>query len=132
MKTPHKAPLLIGVGALLAGLGWGAPRALGYAIEVHKAFYDMAFGGRPANETVTPPTPDSLAAFRAFVYQRAAKNAEFRRRWPTPASFTPAAFKEFLALNPDKQVVAIDVVPAGRGTDIRTVVRECSVDNDND
>ena len=116
------------IGAVVLGLG----RADGYAIEVHKDFFDLAFGQAAAGRQVTPPTPDGLTAFRRFVYQRARRAPEFRQRWPRFEDFTPAAFKELLALNPGKTVVAIDVVPAGRATDVRTVVREGSVDPDND
>lgn len=128
MRAQHLlAPTL----ALVAALA--AERALGYAIEVHKDFYDLAFGQAAAGKTVAPPGPADLAAFRRFVWERgAATSAEFRRRWPTAASFDEAAFKELLALNPGKSVVGIDRVPADRPTDVRTVVREGSVDPDND
>jgi hypothetical protein len=67
-----------------------------------------------------------------FVYERASKDPAFCKRWPTPQSFDAAAFKQFLGLNPAKQVVGIDHVPSDRPTDVRTVVREGSVDPDND
>lgn len=117
---------------LACGLVAAMPQAHGYAIEVHKDFFDLAFGGTPSTQTVTPPTAASLVEFRKFVYGQAFTNADFRRRWPSEASFDAAAFKTFLQLNPGKTVVAIDVVPAGRATDVRTVVREGSVDPDND
>lgn len=120
------------LGVLGLGLFAATPSAHGYAIEVHKDFFDLAFGGQGSGQTVTPPTASDLEAFRRFFYQRAARNPDFRRRWPSEASFDAAAFKTFLQLNPGKQVVAIDHVPAGRGTDTRTVVREGSVDPDND
>ncbi|HBP23758.1 MAG TPA: hypothetical protein DEA08_39015 [Planctomycetes bacterium] len=120
--------------ALVAGalaLAW-TQRAEGYAIEVHKDFFDLAFDGRPANtRQVTPPDAAALDAFRRFVYQRASRNPAFQRRWPTEASFDATAFKAFLSLNPGKRVVAIDYVPS-RATDVRSVVREGSVDPDND
>ena len=120
--------------ALVAGalaLAW-TQSAEGYAIEVHKDFFDLAFEGRPANtRQVTPPDASALEAFRRFVYQRGASNPAFRRRWPSEASFDAAAFKAFLSLNPAKRVVAIDYVPA-RASDVRSVVREGSVDPDND
>lgn len=121
------AGLVLGL-ALLAS----APAAHGYAIEVHKDFFDLAFGGQGSGQSVTPPTQADLEAFRRFFYARASQNPEFRRRWPSEASFDAAAFKTFLQLNPGKRVVAIDHVPAGRGTDARSVVREGSVDPDND
>lgn len=117
---------------LACGLVAATSPAYGYAIEVHKDFFDLAFSGQTAGQTVTPPTAASLEDFRKFVYRQAFQNADFRRRWPSEASFDSAAFKTFLQLNPGKQVVAIDLVPAGRATDVRTVVREGSVDPDND
>lgn len=119
--------------AFAAAASLGANHAWGYAVEVHKDFYDLAFGDAASGQTVTPPRPDDLAAFRRFVWERAAAlSPEFRRRWPTADAFDAAAFKEFLALNPAKSVVGIDHVPADRPTDVRTVVREGSVDPDND
>lgn len=110
-----------------------ADRAVGYATEVHKDFYDLAFGGATAGQTVTLPAAEDLAAFRRFVWERAAaKSAEVRRRWPTADAFDAAAFKELLALNPGKSVVGIDRVPGDRPGDVRTVVREGSVDPDDD
>lgn len=124
------AATLVAVGAGALSL---APKpAAGYAVEVHKDFFDLAFGGRDAGRQVTPPTAADLEAFRRFVWERGQQNAELRRRWPTFEAFDAAAFKELLQLNPGKQVVAIDHVPSGRGTDVRTVVREGSVDPDND
>ncbi len=132
MRAHRLAAALVAVAAAVV-----ADRAWGYAVEVHKDFYDLAFGhaafGGVAGGTITPPADEDLAAFRRFVWERAAaKSAEFRRRWPTAASFDAAAFKELLALNPGKAVVGIDLVPAARPTDVRTVVREGSVDPDND
>ncbi|MCA8926184.1 MAG: hypothetical protein KDD82_30535 [Planctomycetes bacterium] len=119
--------------ALVATVVFGAHyRASGYAIEVHKDFYDHAYGGRSDSQQVTPATDADLASFRGFLYARAAKHAAFKARWPTPESFDAAAFKEFLALNPAQRVVGIDFVPADRATDRRTVIREGSVDPDND
>jgi hypothetical protein len=116
----------------LAGLLLAPQMAHGYAIEVHKDFFDLAFNAQTASaRRVTPPSQGAINAFRVFVYEHARKNAKFLQRWPTEASFTPAAFKEFLSLNPGKNVVAIDHVPA-RANDVRTVVREGSVDPDND
>lgn len=131
MKSATIRIVSLGALSIAATVAWGH-RADGYAVEVHKDFFDLAFGGQAAGRQVTPPTADGLTAFRLFVYQRARRSAEFRKRWPRFADFTPAAFKEFLALNPGKSVVAIDEVPAGRATDLRTVVREGSVDPDND
>ena len=108
------------------------PVASGYAIEVHKDLWDLAFGDRDAGRQAAPPSADGLVQLRQFVYQHAKGNAAFSSRWPTVASFDAAAFKEFLALNPGKSVVGIDRVPAGRASDVRTVVREGSVDPDND
>lgn len=118
--------------ASLVALGVAlTPDALGYAIEVHKDFYDLSFV-TPTGSPLEAPTTDDLAAFRRFVWERArALNAEFARRWPTPASFDAAAFKALLQLNPSKTVVAIDTVPS-RPRDARSVVREGSVDPDND
>jgi hypothetical protein len=120
-------------GSILAcGLVAFTSPAYGYAIEVHKDFFDLAFGGQASGQTVTPPSAADLDEFRKFVYRQASQNADFRRRWPSEASFDATAFKSFLQLNPGKRVVAIDYVPAGRATDVRTVVREGSVDPDND
>ncbi|RMG17394.1 MAG: hypothetical protein D6731_04090 [Planctomycetota bacterium] len=117
----------------IAAAGLLPPRdASGYAIEVHKDFYDLAFGGRDAGRSVQPPAAEDLVAFRRFVYDRAAAHPDFRKRWPSFERFDAAAFKEFLLLNPGKRVVGIDHVPADRPTDVRTVVREGSVDPDND
>lgn len=129
MSRTRTFALALAAGALALAY---TQRAEGYAIEVHKDFFDLAFDGRPANaRQVTPPDAAALDAFRRFVYQRAANNPAFQRRWPTEASFDAAAFKTFLSLNPGKRIVAIDYVPA-RATDVRSVVREGSVDPDND
>lgn len=109
-----------------AGTAWG------YAIEVHKDFYDLAFAGRDAGRSAQPPTMQELEQLRRFVWERGSRNQAFLRRWPTVQSFDAAAFKELLGLNPGKRVVGFDEVPAARPTDVRTVVREGSVDPDND
>jgi hypothetical protein len=128
----HRATLLLAGLTVAAGLAL-LPRSVdGYAIEVHKDFYDHAFRGQGNDRHTTPPADESLEAFRAFVYERAKGNAEFASRWPTLESFDTAAFKDLLQLNPGKRVVGIDHVPAVRPTDVRTVVREGSVDPDND
>lgn len=120
-------------GAALLASAALTPPAEGYAIEVHKDFWDLAFPQAQATRQIEPASADDLAALRAFVWERAAaRNEAFRRRWPTAASFDAAAFKELLALNPNKSVVGIDRVPADRPHDLRTVVREGSVDPDND
>lgn len=125
-------PSALALSALLLG-ATQAPRAWGYAIEVHKDFWDLAFPADQGTRQVPPPAQDDLAAFRRFVWERGAAQSEaFRRRWPSAESFDAAAFKELLALNPGKTVVGIDVLPAGRPTDLRTVVREGSVDPDHD
>ena len=123
--------LVVGCGLLAAASVWPQP-VDGYAIEVHKDFYDHAFRDSGASRQVTPPAPADLDAFRAFVYERAKGNLELSSRWPTLASFDAAAFKDLLQLNPGKQVVGLDLVPADRPTDARTIVREASVDPDND
>jgi len=107
-------------------------RASGYAVEVHKDFYDHAYGDRHDGQAADLPAPSDLEAFRLFVYERATRHASFKARWPNPADFDTTAFKEFLALNPAQRVVGIDHVPADRPTDVRTVIREGSVDPDND
>lgn len=128
MRAHRLAAAIVAVAAALV-----ADRAWGYAIEVHKDFYDLAFGAANAGRTVTPPAAEDLVAFRRFIWERAAtRSAEFRRRWPTADAFDAAALKELLALNPGKSVVGIDRVPADRPADVRTVVREGSVDPDND
>ncbi len=125
-------PVVVAAAASLVALGVAlAPDADGYAIEVHKDFYDLSFV-TPVGSPLAAPTTDDLAAFRRFVWERARTlNAEFARRWPTPESFDAAAFKSLLQLNPSKTVVAIDAVPS-RPLDVRSVVREGSVDPDND
>jgi hypothetical protein len=85
--------------------------ASGYATQLHKEFYGIAFGNK-LRPVATPSTND-LAQFREFIWEKARKNPAFAARWPTKASFDAAAFKEFLALNPYKNVVGIDTVPAG-------------------
>jgi hypothetical protein len=135
----HTYTLLGGLGlaALAAAAAVTFPQpARGYAIEVHKDFYDHAFlgsaGTSASGRSVAAPTQADLEAFRRFVYERSASNQSFRARYPSFAEFDAAAFKEFLALNPHREVVGIDIVPAGRPLDVRTVVREGSVDPDND
>ena len=135
--------VVIGAAAiLLTGLAWVPPQADGFAGEVHKDFFDLAFGapapGQPlparyqdAGRTVTPPTAEGLVAFRRLVWERASRDAAFKQRWAAFGAFDEAAFKEFLALNPGKTVRGIDTVPAGR-TDVRTAVREGSLDPDAD
>lgn len=127
MRTSRLAALPLALVTAFA-----AQRAAGYAVEVHKDFYDLAFASAAAGRTIEAPNAADLVAFRQFVWTRASRNAEFRRRWPTADAFDAAAFKEFLALNPAKTVVGIDQVPAARALDVRTVVREGSVDPDND
>lgn len=133
LRTVALRPRWLPAAATVLAAAWFlTSTASGYAIEVHKDLWDLAFGTRDDGQQVTPPTVDDLTAFRGFVYEHAKGNAAFARRWPTQADFTAAAFKEFLALSPGKSVVAIDRVPTDRPTDVRTVVREGSVDPDND
>ena len=118
--------------AFLAALALTS-RVDGYAVEVHKDFWDLAFPRADAGRQIEPPTAPDLVAFRRFVWERASKKSEaFRTRWPSAESFDAAALKELLALSPGKAVVGIDTVPADRPRDLRTVVREGSVDPDND
>lgn len=133
MRTRPTVALVLSLSATV-GAALVAPRAFGYAIDVHKDFYDLAWSAAPASSrTVEAPTDADVVALRRFVWERAAaRSAEFRRRWPSADAFDAAAFKELLALNPAKSVVGIDRVPADRALDVRTVVREGSVDPDND
>jgi hypothetical protein len=129
MRRRHRLAAALSIATCTALL---TPAAWGYAIEVHKDFYDLAFASAPSR-TVQGATADDLTALRRFFWERASgMNAEFKRRWPTFASFDAAAFKELLALNRGKSVVGIDRVPGDRPLDLRTVVREGSVDPDND
>ncbi len=123
---------LVAAGAVVAAACLLTPVASGYAIEVHKDLWDLAFGDRDAGRQATPPGVHELPQLRQFVYQHAKTNPEFKKRWATAASFDAAAFKEFLGLNPGKAVVGIDLVPSSRSTKFRTVLREGSVDPDND
>lgn len=111
---------------------WIAPAAA-YNSEIHKDLYDLAFPDASAVENpVVPPSLEALNGFRQFVFELAVADPSFRERWPRREDFSAYAFKEFLVLNPLRQVVGIDSVPPKRGTDRRTVVREASVDPDTD
>ena len=108
MRTSSKNWLLGTSLIVLTGLCWTTPQADGYAIEVHKDFFDLAFGipapGQPAiatyadaGRTVTPPTAEGLTAFRRLFWERAsARKPDFKTRWPTFESFGTAAFKAHL------------------------------------
>ena len=127
MSIPPRCLLL-----LYATVFWVSPAAA-YNLEVHKDFYDFAFPDATDNEEILdPPTAKDLDAFRQFVFELASENPDFAARWPTANDFTAYAMKEFLALNPLRDVVGIDFVPADRGGNRRKVVREGSIDPDTD
>ncbi len=102
----------------------------GYSLEVHRDFYDFAFG-KAAAVPIDPPAGPELDDFREFFYARAARNPTFRTAYPSAASFDARAFKHFLALNPDKDVVGFDAADASI-RDSRTAYREGSIHPDTD
>lgn len=114
--------------------------AHGFGGEVHRDFYDYATdspAGQPRvgpapSRVVAAPSPQQLVAFRRVVWEHASRDARFKARWPSFERFDSAAFKEFLGLNPYKQVRGIDLVPSGRGSDARSIVRAASCDPDED
>lgn len=140
-KTRVSRSLRIGLQLLVGGLLVGVlpHEASGFGGEVHRDFFDYALDpppGQPAlvvapSRAVPAPTAEQLVAFRRVVYDYASQHARFRSRWPSFERFDSAAFKEFLGLNPYKQVVGLDTVPQGR-TDARSIVRAASCDPDED
>lgn len=137
MAREHRAPLSVAL-CLLVGL---IPlKASGFGGEVHRDLFDYAADpplGQPKlalalEREASAPSAEQLVAFRRVVWEQASKSAEFKRRWPSFERFDSAAFKEFLGLNPYKQVVGIDTVPAGRGPGTRSLLRAASCDPDED
>lgn len=89
----------------------GAGTVLGYATPIHAGFWELAFGDKP-RQTLTKPATGDLDALRSKFYDRAsAHDPAFKAKYPTAASFDVRAWKELLALNPDRQVSGIDLVP---------------------
>lgn len=114
--------------------------ASGFGGEVHRDLFDYAIDPPPGQPKVTvdptrqvaAPSVEQLTAFRRVVWEHASSDARFKARWPTFERFDSPAFKEFLGLNPYKQVVGIDTVPGGRGPDTLSLVRAASCDPDED
>ena len=138
MRSKTRVPRSLRIGLLLL-VGVLPLEANGFGGEVHRDFFDYALDpppGQPklalaANRAVPAPSAEQLVAFRRVVWDYASKDARFKSRWPTFERFDSAAFKEFLGLNPYKQVVGVDTVPAGR-SDARSIVRAASCDPDED
>ncbi|MBL4845095.1 MAG: hypothetical protein JKY65_06200 [Planctomycetes bacterium] len=115
-------------------------QASGFGGEVHRDFFDYAVDAPPGqprvgpapSRLVTAPSVKQLEVFRGVVWTHASHAPRFKARWPTLDRFDSAAFKEFLGLNPFKQVVGIDTVPSNRGPDARSIVRAASCDPDED
>ncbi len=129
MQLSAKRNVTVAVSACAALLVGGGV-AHGYATAVHADFYELAFGDR--SRKIATPSTDQLVSFRTFVWEKASKNPEFLKRWPTAASFDAAAFKEFLALSPGKTVVGVDIAPADAGKTELELGRYGSVSPDDD
>ena len=97
---------------------------LAYGTRIHALLPGKALAGLPwlgelpiERETLTPPRAADLAAFRAFIYDRAAHLADtatrraFLARYPAPASFTSAAMKELLMMDGAAHVLGFDFAP---------------------
>ncbi|MBC7543215.1 MAG: hypothetical protein H7338_10835 [Candidatus Sericytochromatia bacterium] len=105
-----------GVAGLALGLGI-APPAGAYGVSVHAALprYVFAADGLARLQPAVPA--GQLQAFRARFYRTAAAlpdvalRTRFLARYPGEATFTPAAFKTFLGLNPVASVWGLDVAP---------------------
>jgi len=138
MRSKTRVSRSLRIGLLLL-LGVLPLEASGFGGEVHRDLFDYAIDPPPGqskpsaavNRPVSPPTVEQLVAFRRVVWDYASKDARFKMRWPTFERFDSAAFKEFLGLNPYKQVVGIDTVPSGRN-DTLSIVRAASCDPDED
>jgi len=109
--------------AVLVATLLAAPTALlAYGVWIHsivpvaalKDFKTAVVMPGIQTKTVSGVTDADLAGFRRWFYDRAfaLKNAavhkEWIKRYPTPASFDARAFKAFLMMNPEAQVLGVD------------------------
>ncbi len=108
--------------ALIGGLIALPSAALGYGVWLHyvipgETLKDFKAGiPMPAVRTEMIPgaTDADVARFRAWFYSRAAGLRDtvvrkaFVKRYPTAASFDAKAFKAFLMMNPEAQVLGVD------------------------
>ncbi len=101
---------------LLALLGAPKP-AFAYGVKIHQSLADLAWAEDPPflADVVPGGNPADLLLLRVHLYTLLATSsdpslkARFLARYPEEASFTsPAAFKEFLSLNPAATVWGID------------------------
>jgi hypothetical protein len=100
----------------------GAPTLLyAYGVRIHALLPAAALGDRPVQTAITvareelPGVTDAdLAGFRLAIWTRASQlpdtavRGAFVRRYPTAASFTPAALKELLMMSGHARVLGID------------------------
>ena len=98
--------------------------ALGYGVWVHYIVPSEILSDFKAAEGLNVPavrtttlsgaTDANVLQFRTWLYTRASGlkdvgvRAAFLKRYPTPASFDMAAFKEFLMMNPEAKVLGVD------------------------
>jgi hypothetical protein len=122
--------------ALVAALLAAPSAALGYAVWIHYILptevlkdYKAAVQVPAIRTTMLPGANDAdLVRFRAWFYGRAVALSDtgvrraFLKRYPTPASFDAKAFKAFLMINPEAQVLGVDsfaaVYRARTGADV--------------
>lgn len=106
----------LGLATLLA-IGGTAPSAHAYAEQVHAAMPRWIFPPAVRQQVMPAVAPGALTAMRRRFYHLASHLADaglrrrFLARYPSEAAFDSAAFKTFLALNPQATVWGIDQAP---------------------
>jgi hypothetical protein len=109
-----RAGTALAVMAVVVGL---APAAHAYADSVHAALPRWMFPQPALARRMPPVAPEALPALRNRFYALAshlsdvALRQRFLARYPSAAGFDAAAFKEFLALNPQATVWGLDQAP---------------------
>lgn len=101
----------------LAAVAGTALSAHAYAEPVHAAMPRWIFPPAVRSRTMPAVAPAALPAMRQRIYRLASTLPDpglrqaFLARFPSAAAFDSAAFKEFLALNPQAEVWGIDRAP---------------------
>lgn len=112
--------------------------ALAFGEDVHELLTVHALAqAKPLDARAEPIAPGLPAAIRTAIDARARvhPNPKIREAWttryPEPASFDPWAYKEFLLLAPDREVIGIDTVTFEAAT-LRELVGKGSRQPDED